>query len=164
MAVVESYKYLGVHIDHHLNFSDNVNYVYKKSAQRLHFLRILYNIRVDQHILTLFYHSIVESTLIFCLTSWYGLITKKDTSKLNKIVRKACRMGVQTECLDALYNERLLKYVDKIIKDDEHPLHCYFVFLRSVLRLRSVSHRTSRLGKSLVPSGVRLYNYTKSKR
>ena len=164
VAVVDSYKYLGVHIDNQLNFSGNVHHVYKKAVQRLHFLRVLSNVGVDQHILTLFYRSVIESILMFGMTAWFGLITKKDKAKLNKIVKKSFRMGVKAQHLDALYNERLMKCVDKVIKDSKHPLHCEFQFLKSGLRLRSVAHRTSRLGKSMVPSGVRVYNHNMGKR
>jgi hypothetical protein len=97
VAVVDNYKYLGVIIDKQLNFSSNVHHVYKKAVQRLHFLRILSNVRVDEHILTLFYRSVVESTLVFCMTSWYGMTTKKDKAKLNKIVRKSLKMGVEAQ-------------------------------------------------------------------
>ena len=74
VEAVENYKYLGVYIDNQLNFSHNVNHVYKKAVQRLHFVRILHDIKVDRCILTLFYRSVIESILSFCITSWFGLI------------------------------------------------------------------------------------------
>ena len=159
VEAVENYKYLGVYIDNQLNFSHNVNHVYKKAVQRLHFVRILHDIKVDRCILTLFYRSVIESILSFCITSWFGLISKKDKNKLHKIIRKSCKLGVKTNQLDALYNDKLLKFVNKILKDTEHPLNCHFRFLRSGVRLRSIAHRTGRLGKSFVPSGVRLFNH-----
>jgi hypothetical protein len=159
VKVVDKYKYLGVYIDHQLNFNENIDHLYKKAVQRLHFVRLLHNIKVDRCILTLFYRSVVESILTFCMTSWFSSISKKNKCKLNKIVRKAHKLGVQTYQLNALNDCKMLKYVNKILKDTEHPLNCHFEFLRSGVRLRSVAHRTSRFGKSFVPSGIRLYNH-----
>ena len=164
VKVVNNYKYLGVYVDHKLNFSDNVDHLYKKAVQRLHFVRLLHNIKVDHCILTLFYRSVVESVLTFCMISWFSSLAKKDKCKLNKIVRKARKLGVQTKQLDALNDCKMLKFVNKILKDNDHPLHCHFNFLRSGVRLRSVAHRTSQLGKSLVLSGIRLFNHQTNRR
>ena len=159
VKVVEQYKYLGVFIDNQLTFTENVNNLYKKALQRIHFLRILNNINVDNTILTLFYRSVVESIVTFCMTSWYGLIRKQDKTKLFKITKKACKLGVVAKSLDKLYEERLSNLTNKIMKDSQHPLNECYCFLRSGSRLRSAAHRTNRLGKSFVPSSIRLFNH-----
>lgn len=146
-----------------MNFSDNVHHVYKKAVQRIHFVRMLSNIKVDQSILTLFYRSVVESTLTFCITAWFGLIRKTDKCKICKITRKARRLGAEVIQLDKLYEDKMIRLLNKILKDANHPLHCYFKFLRSGVRLGSIVQRTSRMGKSFVPSVVKLFNFKRGR-
>ena len=57
VETVESYKYLGTIIDCQLDWSANVDAVYKKANQRLFFLRKLKQFRVDPQILRLFFQS-----------------------------------------------------------------------------------------------------------
>lgn len=85
---VHEYKYLGVIIDDKLTGSSNTTKLYKKKCkQRIHFLRILKNIHIDQSILSLFYKSVIESILSFAITVWYGSLTCKDRNKLKRIVK-----------------------------------------------------------------------------
>ena len=87
--VVEEYKYLGNIIDHKLKGNLNVSQIYKKCNQRLYFLRMLKNVKVDNTILTLFYSSIIQSVLTFCISSWFGNCLDRDKRKLGKIVKCA---------------------------------------------------------------------------
>ena len=164
VEVVNSYKYLGVIIDDKLSFSDNAQHVYKKGIQRIHYLRILKDINVDRKILCLFYKSIIESVLIFGIITWFGSAKKKDQNKLSKIVRIARKKGVEARSLQDLYNDVLLKLATKIIDDPLHPLHKSFLFLRSGRRLSVPKHRTSRYGKTFIPSAIKLYNHKLSSR
>ena len=68
---VKQYKYLGIVIDDGLKGNANTNLVIKKCNQRLHFIRILNNVHVDEKIVSLFYKSTLESILIFSITTWY---------------------------------------------------------------------------------------------
>jgi hypothetical protein len=164
VTVVEKYKYLGVYIDNHLAFADNVNHIYKKAVQRTHYLRILNDAKVGKQIMTLFYKSTIESVLSFCVTSWYGLARKKDLVKLAKIIRRARKMGLQVCNVEKLHNENMLRVTSVIMKDTKHPLNQYYTFLRSGTRLRAIAHKTTRLGNSFVPSSIKLYNYKFARR
>lgn len=75
--IVSYYKYLGVVTDDKLKGDINTKKLYGKCMQRIHFLRILKNLNVDNTILSMFYKSVVESTLCFGLTSLYGGLTEK---------------------------------------------------------------------------------------
>ena len=100
VKVVRSYKYLCVYIDDQLNFSENAQYLFKKGIQGIHFLRLLNNMNVDKQIMSLFYRSIVESVMSYCIISWFGSSHKKDQHKLAKIGKIAKRMGVNSKNLN----------------------------------------------------------------
>ena len=82
---MNTYKYLGMIIDDQLKGDANTDMVYKKCNQRLHFARVLRNMRVDTTILNLFYKSTLESILCFSITTWYGKLGSQDRRKLGKI-------------------------------------------------------------------------------
>lgn len=58
---VSQHKYLGFMIDDQLKGSVNTDMVARKCNQRLHFVRILSNLRVDKVIISLFFKSTLES-------------------------------------------------------------------------------------------------------
>ena len=159
IQLVQSYKYLGVIIDDKLTFTDNIHHLYVKCLKRLHHMRILRNIGVDNHILCLFYKSIIESVLSYAIITWFGPSHKKDQNKLLKITRAVKRMGIEVTAPSVLYDKACIKMVNKIMKDGNHPLACKFNFLRSGKRLCVPKHHTTRYAKTFVPHGVKLFNH-----
>ena len=83
-----TYKYFGVTIDENLHWSDHINDIKSKANKRLHFVRKLGHFKVDRIIMTLFYKSVIESVLTFCITCWGGNSSKGDCIKLDRIMRK----------------------------------------------------------------------------
>lgn len=156
---VKHYKYLGFWIDDELKGSYNTEMVSKKCNQRLHFLRILNNLHVEKVIISLFYKSAVESIINFSLTAWYGKLTYRDKNKLGRIVKKSSKLGAQTIALDKLYQTGTIKQVEKIMKDETHPLHNCYTYLRSGTRLALPIQRTERYRKSFVPKSILLFNH-----
>ena len=156
---VTSYKYLGVKIDDQLSGSDNTDMVYKKGQQRIHCLRVLKNLQINTTIRNLFYKSIIESVLSFSITVWYSKLTVKDKSKLNKIVKMARKLKVNTISLNDLYNKKVIQNVKKIMSDKCHPLHGNYVFLKSGRRLNVHTQRTDRFKKTFVPKSIKIYNH-----
>ena len=71
IEIVAEYKYLGTIIDNKLQWTCNTDTIYKKGLQRLHFMRKLKQFRVDRDMMSLFYHSFVESILLFGSVAWY---------------------------------------------------------------------------------------------
>ena len=151
-------------IDDNLNFSGNIHHAYKKCLQRVRYLRELANLRIDSAILTLFYRSIIESVLSFCILSWYGSSNKKDLKKLYKITRIGKRLGIKTQNLQEIFNDSCSRMVSKIMKDKEHPLNDCYVYLKSGCRLMVPKQRTSRYGHTFVPSSIKYFNFVNSKR
>jgi hypothetical protein len=163
VETVHKYKYLGTVIDDKLTGSDNIQLAYSKAIQRIHCLRVLNNLKIDRVILTLFYRSVIESVICFCISCWYGNAKQNDKNKLCKIIRIANKMGVSTTSLPLLYDSAVSKLTQKIMKDSSHPLYNNYVMLCSGRRLNIQSVRTNRLRNSFVPHSIKLYNYNSKK-
>ncbi|KAK7883856.1 hypothetical protein WMY93_026979 [Mugilogobius chulae] len=88
VEVVSSYKYLGLQMDDKLNSSKNMECVYKKGQSRMYFLRRLASFKVCSVLLNMFYQSIVSSVLFYAVVCWGGSARKRDTQKLNRIIRR----------------------------------------------------------------------------
>ena len=89
---VQSYKYLGMIIDSKLTFETNCEAVCKKWHQHLFCLRKLSRFHIDKSIMTLFYHAVIESLLLFTLAAWLGLALfekQKLTLPDSKVVQQA---------------------------------------------------------------------------
>ena len=159
--IVHSYKYLGTIIDDKLNGCENAKRIYKKANQRLFFVRKLKKVHVDKSVMSLFYQSIVESVICFCITSWYGNCTCVDKKKLKRIIRCAQRLGCNVHNLNDLYESALKNKLERVLDDETHPLYDEFKLLPSGNRLSSVYCRTNRFKNSFVPAAIRIHNKSK---
>src|SRR4029434_2011908 len=63
ITVVQTYKFLGVHLDDKLNWSANAGALYKKGQSRLFFLRKLRSFDVCKEMLLMFHQSVMASVL-----------------------------------------------------------------------------------------------------
>ena len=158
VELVSNYTYLGNVINDKLKVNDNVIKIQKKVNQRLYFLRKLKSFHVDNTILTLFYKSIVQSVLCYCIINWYNLLTSDDLRKLNKVVKTAKRLGCNVQELEDLYKIAMLSKVFKIRNNECHPLYQYFRLLPSGKRISSIHARTSRYNKCFTLSAIRIFN------
>ena len=92
--IVDEYKYLGVHIDHKLNWTKNTEAIFTKGQSRPYFLRRLRSFNVCRTMLQMFYHSVVS---VVC---WGSRLKADDANRLNKLVWKAGSfLGVELESL-----------------------------------------------------------------
>ena len=158
------YVWIFIHVYRNVHIhGSNVQSVYTKRRQRIHFLRLLWNVNVDRAILSLFYKSTIESILVFSISICYGTLTVKDKYKWKKIVKSAGRLKANTEPLDVLYESTVMKQVGRIMNDDSHPLHCYYNYLRSGRRLALPLQRTSRFKNSFIPKSIKLFNFLASR-
>ena len=156
VEVVSEYKYLGFTIDDKLTGSTHAKKMYRKANQRMFFLRKLKQISVDNIILELFYKSIIQSVLSYCLVCWFGNLCKKDKHYINRIVKCANRMGVVCSSLDMIFDDSVIKKLSSIQGNISHPLHD--LFSSSSKRLKSIYCRTERYKNSFVPTAVRKFN------
>lgn len=158
--IVSNYKYLGCIVDSKLKGNDHVSKIAKKANQRLYFVRKLKKVGVGKKVLSSFYKSIVESIMCYCMTSWYGNVSKNDRKKLKRVINSARRMGCDVTSLDKLYKLTITAKSKKIMKDISHPLKKCFRELKSGRRLNIVGYNTERMRNSFVPSAIRINNAT----
>ena len=160
VETVDEFKYLGTVIDNKLNFSANVNLIYKKSQQRLYLLRKLKSFGVNNNILEMAYRSLIESILTYNIACWFGFISSKDKSKLIRIVRLAEKItGKNLISLTELYKQSTKRKAHKIVACDSHPLFNEFSLLPSGRRYR-VPLAKKRFKKSFIPSAIAILNGT----
>ena len=161
VEVVNTYKYLGVHLDDKLDWSVNTEAIYKKGQSRLYFLRRLRSFNVCSKLLWMFYQSVVASVLFYAVACWGGSTRKRDAGRLDRLVRKAGSVvGADLECITSVSDKRTLNKLHSILDNDCHPLYSIIIQQKSLIswRLRSMTCTTDRLRKSFVPRAIQLYN------
>ena len=72
-----------------LNWKENINSVLKKVNSRMCCLRKLRSFGVNSDILVIFYNIVICSLTMFGCVCWDGNISKFDSGRLGKIVKKA---------------------------------------------------------------------------
>ncbi|KAM4609404.1 uncharacterized protein ACJ7VT_015176 [Polymixia lowei] len=65
IEIVDSYKYLGVHLNKNLDWTTNTQALYKKGQSRLYLLRRLRSFGVQEALLRTFYDSVVASAIFY---------------------------------------------------------------------------------------------------
>lgn len=159
IEMVDEYKYLGTIIDSKLNWKSNTEAVYKKTQQRLHFLRRLRHFHVDVSIMTLFYKTFIQSVITFNFLCWYGSLSVQSKNKLTKSVQMAGKIiGTSVDSVAMLHKTQAVRKLLKIQRDNTHPLSQEFQFLPSKKRLRAPSAKTNRTLNSFVPISIRIFN------
>ena len=67
---VDNYKFLGVHLNSSLDWSDNAEAIHSKGKSMLFFVRRLRSFGVYNRMLQMFYQSVMGSVLFFGITCW----------------------------------------------------------------------------------------------
>ena len=161
---VESYKYLGVHIENNLSWNLHVNSVCAKVQQRLHFLRRLRVFGVHQKVMLLFYRAVIENVFRYAISVWFGSLTVKAKSQINSLANTAMKvMGVKKHPnLVVIFEDTVLRQAKKIIVDPTHVLHPEYDLLPSGRRYRiptkNKKRYLNRYRKSFLPISVNLLN------
>jgi hypothetical protein len=120
---VESFKFLGVHINNKLDWSKYIKTVVKRARQSLFPLRKLKRFGMGPKILKRFYSCNIESILTFCITAWYGNFSASDRKALLRVVRTAQYITVaKLPAIQDLYTRRCQRKARKIVKDPSHRL------------------------------------------
>lgn len=161
VEVVETYKYLGLHLDHRLDWSVNTDVLYRKGQSRLYFLRRLRSFNICQKLMQMFYQTVIASALFYAVACWGTCIKKKDAQRLDRLVRKAGSVvGADLDSLTSVAERKVHSKLLSIMDNPHHPLHRTFSRQKSSFseRLLSMSCSTDRLRKSFVPHAIRLFN------
>ena len=153
---VESFKFLGVHINNELSWSKHTKTGVMKRAWENPITtqeteKIWHGSSDPQR----FYSCTIESILTGCITAWYGNCSASDLKALKRLVRTAQCITV---AIQGLYTRRCQRKALKIVKDSSHPTHQLFSLLPHGKRYRRAKSRSKRVLNSFYPQAIRLLN------
>lgn len=161
VEIVKTYKYLGVQLDHKLDWSANTTALYKKGQSRMFFLGRLASFNICRKLLQMFYQTVVSSVLFYAVVCWGGNARQRDTAKLDRLIKRASKtVGVQLDTVGSMSDRRTLAKALSILENAGHPLYSALDGQRSNFssRLLSQLSSTDRLKDSFIPRAIRLYN------
>uniref|UniRef100_A0A8C7Q762 Reverse transcriptase domain-containing protein n=1 Tax=Oncorhynchus mykiss TaxID=8022 RepID=A0A8C7Q762_ONCMY len=151
---VESFKFLGVHINNKLEWSKHTKTVDTTKPIPPQETKKIWH---GSEILKRFYSYNIESILTGCITAWYGNCSASDRKALQRVVRTAQYItGAKLPAIQDLYTRRCQRKALKIVKDPSHPSHRLFSLLPHGKRNRSAKSKTKRLLNSFSPQAIRL--------
>ena len=157
IEIVHSFKLLGSTLSYDMKWEVNIDSIAKKAHQRIYFLRRLKQFGIARNILIQFYRAVIESVLTFSIPLWFGALSLRDKSKLEKIVKSASRIiGTELPALEEIYQQRVVRKASLISKDTTHPANKLFQLLPSGRRYRSLKVHTTRFKNSFYPCAVQL--------
>ena len=102
---VSSYKPLGLWIDDDLKWKTNTEYIVKKAAKRLHFLKILEGYNAPRENLKTFYTSAIRSILEYGTKIWHWSLTEEQSKDIERIQGR----GMKTICPQKTYEQVLIE-------------------------------------------------------
>ncbi|KAI3368077.1 hypothetical protein L3Q82_026905, partial [Scortum barcoo] len=103
----------------------------------MYFLRRLRSFNICSKLLQMFYQSVVASVLFYTVVCWGGSISKKDTSRLDKLIRRAGSVvGMKLDSLVTVAELRTLDKLLDIMDNASHPLHTVISNQRSLFSER----------------------------
>ncbi|TWW57314.1 putative RNA-directed DNA polymerase from transposon BS [Takifugu flavidus] len=159
--VVESYKYLGVHLNNNLDWSHNTDALVKKGNSRLFLVRRLRSFGVQGPLLRTFYDSVVGSAIFYGIVCWSSSITDRDRKRMDRLVRRASSvLGCPLDSVEVVGNGRMMAKLSSMLNNTSHPLQDTLAALGSSFSERLLHPRCvkERYRRSFLPAAVRLHN------
>ncbi|TWW71601.1 RNA-directed DNA polymerase from mobile element jockey [Takifugu flavidus] len=159
--VVESYKYLGVHLNNNLDWTHNTDALVKKGNSRLFLLRRLRSFGVQGPLLRTFYDSVVGSAIFYGIVCWSSSITDRDRKRMDRLVRRASYvLGCPLDSVEVVGNGRMMAKLSSMLNNTSHPLQDTLTALGSSFSERLLHPRCvkERYRRSFLPAAVRLHN------
>ncbi|KAI3354985.1 hypothetical protein L3Q82_004788 [Scortum barcoo] len=161
---VRTYKYLGVHLNNKLDWTDNTDSLYKRGQSRLYMLRLrrLGSFGVCRPLLRTFYETVVASVVSYAVVCWGGGCSERDKKRLNRLIKRASSVcGCPLDSIEVMGERRALAKLSTIMATTTlHPLHQTVGALSSSFsnRLRHPRCRKERFHRSFIPNTIRLFN------
>ena len=159
--IVRSYKYLGVHLNNKLDWTDHTQAIYKKGESRLYLLRSLRSFGVQGALLRTFFDSVVASAIFFGVACWGSSISTADRKRLNKLIRRASSvLGCPLDTVEVVGDRRMVAKLSSLMDNSSHPMWDTLAALNSSFSHRLIHPRCvrERYSRSFLPAAVRLYN------
>ena len=108
----------------------------------------------------MFYQSVMASVLFYAAVCCGGNMSKRDTGRLDKLVRKAGSVvGQSLDSLGSVVEKRMRGKLLALMGNVNHPLHHVLAGQSSSLRsgrLNKLRSRTERFRRSFVPAVIKL--------
>jgi len=89
---VHSFKLLGVYVDESLTWNCHTEYITSKASKRLYFLKVLKRSGLPNNSLMNFYTAAIRPILEYCSVVWGHNLSKKHSSQLETIQKRAIRI------------------------------------------------------------------------
>uniref|UniRef100_A0A8C6M681 Reverse transcriptase domain-containing protein n=1 Tax=Nothobranchius furzeri TaxID=105023 RepID=A0A8C6M681_NOTFU len=161
IEIVDSYRYLGVHLNNKLDWSHNTDALYRKGQSRLYLLRWLRSFGVQGALLKSFYDSVVASVIFYSVVCWSSSLLAAERKRLDKLIRKASSvLGCTLDPVQVVGDRRSLAKITFLMDRVSHPMHVNVAELQSSFSDRLLHPRCmkERFRRSFLPAAVRLYN------
>ena len=160
IEMVNSYKYLGGHLNNNLDWTDHTAATYKNGQSRLYLPRKLMSFGVQGALLTSFYDSVVASAIFYGVVCWSSSISAADRKRLDKLIKRASStLGCPSDSVQVVGESRMMDKLSSLLMQESHPLQDTISALGSSFSKRLI-HKCvkERYRRSFLPAAVRLYN------
>ena len=96
---LETYQYLGIVLDNALRWNENTDAILRRAHGRLYCVRKLRSFGVRSQFLQMVYRPMpmISSVFTHGLTCWGRIVSKQDTSRIDKFIRKVGKLIGKTE-------------------------------------------------------------------
>ena len=123
---VTTMNVLGVHIQSNLSFRDQVDRLFRQSAQTMYALRILRHHGLCGPPLWEVAGATLMSRLTYASSAWWGFIDAEGRKRLNSVVTKATKYGYlppSQPSFDDICMRIDLKFFRSVLSNPHHELH-----------------------------------------
>ncbi|KAI4900366.1 hypothetical protein NFI96_031824 [Prochilodus magdalenae] len=121
---VDSYKYLGVHLNNKLGWSVNTTALHIKGQSRLYLLRRLRSCGVQGALLRTFFHTVVASAIFYGVVCWGSSISTADRKRLDQLLKRAGSvLGSPLDPVQVVGDRRMFSKLASMLENDSHPMH-----------------------------------------
>ncbi|GAA6097714.1 glutamate receptor 1a [Tachysurus ichikawai] len=158
---VNSYKFLGVHLNSKLGWTDKTEAIYKKGQIRIFLLRRLRSFGVQGELLKTFFYFVVASAMFYGVVCWCSSISITERKRLDKLIRKASSvLGIPLDTVQEVGERRMVAKLSSLLENDSHPLYETVSALSSSFsdRLLHPKYLKERYRRSFLPAAIRVYN------
>lgn len=177
LDMVNSFKYLGAHLDSSLNWNDHIDYMCTKIAKRI---GVLSRIRgyVSQKTASLLYNSTILPVFDYCDVLWSNT-SAKNLSRIQRLQNRAARVILRahgrTHVNDMLHKLKWLNVVDRVTYHKSLLVFkCYRKLVPEYLvdifvPVNTVHHYNTRQSKNMFihrmekGSGIKSFKYSGAK-
>lgn len=122
IEAVDSYRYLGVHLNNKVDWTHNSDALYRKGQSRLYLLRRLRLFGVKGPLLKT-YDSVVASAIFYGVVCWGGSMSAGDRKRLNRLIRRASSvLGCPLDPVEVVSDRRMSTKLSFLLDNISHPM------------------------------------------